>query len=311
MTSKFPAIAPVLLLAAASFAHADSARFTVIIGGKNVGHLRADTNGPRTVIDYDYKNNGRGPTMAETILVDADGLPTEWTISGTTTFGSKVAEHFVRKGTRASWTDSAGKGAAAARSPSVYVPQSGSPWSDGVFARALLKSAGRQLAALPGGTLHLEKGEAINVQGRGGPVQVTRYDVSGIDLNPDTILLDADGGLFASVDPNFIVVREGYEGEEQRLRQLAADWSTQRFVDIERAAAHHYAGPVRVRNVRLFDPLTSSLTAPKSVVVMGRDISAVEALDSPATPGETEIDGAGGTLIAGFYEMHAHLGQDG
>ncbi len=27
-------------------------------------------------------------------------------------------------------------------------------------------------------------------------------------------------------------------------------------------------------------------------------------------PGETEIDGAGGTLVAGFYEMHAHLGQD-
>jgi hypothetical protein len=32
---------------------------------------------------------------------------------------------------------------------------------------------------------------------------------------------------------------------------------------------------------------------------------------SPNTPDEVTVDGAGGTLIAGMYEMHAHLGQDG
>jgi hypothetical protein len=42
----------------------------------------------------------------------------------------------------------------------------------------------------------------------------------------------------------------------------------------------------------------------------GKEIAAVEPLDSPATPGEVTIDGAGGTLVAGMYEMHAHIGQD-
>jgi imidazolonepropionase-like amidohydrolase len=306
------AIALALILGAAPLVvRADSERFTVIFGGKNVGHLWADTNGDLTHIDFDYKNNGRGPNRTETIKVDGDGLPTEWSIVGTTTFGSKVAEHFARKGTRVTWVDSTGKGAATVRTPSLYVAQGGSPWSDALYAHALLKTAAGQLPALPGGTLHLQKGEAITVQGAAGPIEVTRYDLSGIDLTPDTILLDSKGELFASVEPSFIIVREGYEAEEQRLRQLAADWSTQRFVDIEREAAHRYAGPVRVRNVRLFDPGTSSLTTPMSVVVMGKEISAVEPLDSPKTPGETEIDGAGGTLIAGLYEMHAHLGQDG
>jgi imidazolonepropionase-like amidohydrolase len=300
-----------ILAAAPLVARADTERFTVIVGGKSVGHLWADTSGDLTHIDYDYKNNGRGPNRTETIKVDGDGLPTEWSIAGTTTFGSKVAEHFVRKGARVTWVDSTGKEAATVRTPSLYVAQSGSPWSDAVYAHALLKTSGGQLPALPGGTLHLQKGEAITVRGAGGPVEVTRYDLSGIDLTPDTILLDSKGEFFASVDPSFIIVRAGYEGEEQRLRQLAADWSTQRFVDIEREAAHRYAGPVRVRNVRLFDPGTASLTVPVSVVVMGKEISAVEPLDSPRTPGETEIDGAGGTLIAGLYEMHAHLDQDG
>jgi hypothetical protein len=124
------------------------------------------------------------------------------------------------------------------------------------------------------------------------------------------MLLDADGNLFASVTPDFIVVREGYEAEEVRLRQLAADWSTERFATMQKEVAHDYGAPVRIRNVRLFDPNTSQLTAPLSVLVNGKRIAAVEPLDSPATPGEVTIDGAGGTLIAGMYEMHGHLGQN-
>ena len=299
-----------LVLALPSLALAGTSSFTFITGGKNVGHLIATTSGDTTTIDFDVKNNGRGPTIAETITLDAAGLPSEWTIKGATTFGSKVDEHFVRKGTQAEWADSTGKGHSTIRVPSLYIAQSASPWSNGVYARALLKVGDRQLPALPGGNLHLDKGETLTVQGDAGPIQVTRYDLLGINLEPETILLDADGNLFADVDASSILVRAGYEGEEKRLRNLAADWSTQRLVDIERGAAHHYRGPVRIRNVKLFDPNTSSLTQPLSVLVQGRVIAAIETLDSPATPGETTIDGGGGTLLAGMYDMHAHLDKD-
>jgi imidazolonepropionase-like amidohydrolase len=309
MTMRHFAVA-LMILAAPSLAGAETEHFSVIVGGKNVGHLTADTQGDQTRIDYDYKNNGRGPTKTETVKLDVNGLPSEWTITGTTTFGSKVAEHFVRKGSRAEWVDSMGRGKAAVGKPSLYVAQSASPWSDGVYARALLKITDSQLPTLPGGVLHLDKGETFTVQGDAGPLAVTHYDLSGIDLVPDAVLLDSSGALFASVDSTFIVVRAGYEGEEQRLRQLAADWSTQRLIGIEHTAAHRYAGAVRIRNVRLFDPTTASLTEPKSVLVKDREISAVEAFNSPPTAGETAIDGAGGTLIAGMYEMHAHLDQD-
>ena len=305
-------LALVLALTAFSAATsaADSARYSVILGGQNVGHVRADTTANRTTIDYDVKNNGRGPTMAETITFGPDGLPTAWTISGTTTFGSKVNETFKRDRTRASWVDSTGKGQAAPKQPSVYVAQSGSPWSLQVYARALLKQPGMTMPALPGGTLRLEKRDAIDVQGKAGPLRVTRYELSGIQTDPDVMLLDAEGNLFASVTPGRVVVREGYESEEVRLRQLAADWSTERFATIQKEVAHDYGGPTRIRNVRLFDPKTGQLTAPVSVLVNGKRIAAIEAVDSPATPGEVLIDGAGGTLIAGLYEMHGHLGQE-
>src|SRR5690349_23404266 len=84
---------------------ADSAHYTVIYGGQNIGHVYADTTANRTTIDYNVKNNGRGPTMTETITFGPDSLPTAWTISGTTTFGSKVNEAFKRDKSGATWVD--------------------------------------------------------------------------------------------------------------------------------------------------------------------------------------------------------------
>jgi imidazolonepropionase-like amidohydrolase len=302
-------IALTLLFCLPSLALADTFSYVFIFGDKNVGHLTAETKGDQTTIDFDVKNNGRGPTIAESITLDTAGLPTAWTVKGTSTFGSKIAEHFVRKGARGEWLDSTGKGHSTIHAPSIYLAQSSSPWANGVYARALLKVADKQLPALPGGVLRLEKGETLTVQGKDGPLEVTRYDLIGINLDPEMILLDANNNLFADVDASSILVRAGYEGEQTRLRAQAAAWSSQRFVKIEHEVAHHYAGPIRIRNVRLFDPKTSALTPPVAVLVQGSVIAAVEPLDSPATPGETTVDGAGGTLIAGMYEMHAHIGQ--
>lgn len=107
------------------------------------------------------------------------------------------------------------------------------------------------------------------------------------------------------------VVRAGFEAENPRLQKLAADWQSARWAVIQRETARKFAGPVRITNVRVFDPATKQLTAPVSVVVSGRSIAGIHPIDSPATPGEAVIDGAGGTLVPGMFEMHAHLGESG
>jgi Amidohydrolase family len=307
MKSRSTLIALALLV---NPAFAASEKFVVITGGKTVGRVNADTTGDKTTIDFDIKNNGRGPSSAETITVDVSGLPTAWTISGATTFGSKVSESFARNGNSTSWLDATGPGKATIKAASLYVGQSVSPWALGLYARAMLKQPKPEIAALPGGTLRLIKGETLTVGSGAAAMPVTRYSILGIDIGPSTILMAADNSLFASVSPSVIVIRAGYEAEEKRLRSQAAIWETERFIAIEKRVAHRYSAPIRIKNVRIFDPATSKLTAPMSVVVNGRTIAGVEPLDSPATPGEVSIDGAGGTLIAGMTEMHGHLGQD-
>jgi hypothetical protein len=301
----------ILALLSSNSALAQSERFSVITGGNKVGRVEVDRTGDTVKVLYDIKNNGRGPTINETLQLGADGLPQRWRIGGATTFGSKVDERFERSTKRATWTDSTGKGSATLSEPAVYVGQSSSPWSLGLYARALLRDADRQMPALPGGTLALEKGPTVAVNGSSGALNTTAYALRGLDLQPADLLLDDAGNLFALVSPDFIVVRAGYETEEQRLRELAAKWSTDRYVTIQKNVAHRYEAPVRIRNVRLFEPQAgAALSQPKSVLISGRHISAVEPLDSPPTPGEITIDGAGGTLIPGLFEMHAHLSQD-
>ncbi len=295
----------------ASLAAAETASYSVILAGRNVGHLIAETKGDQTTVDYDFKNNGRGPTIAEVIRMGPEGLPVEWSIQGTTVFGSKVDEHFSQTASRAEWVDSTGKGSQNLTRPALYVAQSSSPWANQIIAHVLLQTPRMTMSVLPNGIVRFEKGEGLTVNGGAGSIEVTRYDLVGMDLTPSVLLLDAKGDLFAEVSPSFIVIRKGYEAEDVRLRGLSAQWSTQRLTGIEKQVAHHYAGPIRIKNVRIFDPNTSELTEPKCVLVRGKEIAAIEPLNSPPTPGETTIDGDGGTLIAGMYEMHAHLQQSG
>jgi imidazolonepropionase-like amidohydrolase len=286
-------------------------RYTILTSSRTVGTLVADVKpgaaGEAVTIAYDYKNNGRGPTIAEALQVNAAGLPESWTVTGATTFGSKVDESFTLAGGKASWRDATGPGSAAATGPVLYVAQSASPWALSLYARALAK-AGGTLPALPGGQLKLDKVASLELKGPGGAVPVTAHTVTGIRMEPDTLFLDGAQRMVAYATPDFIIVREGLEGEEARLRGLVAEWDTKRLAGYQKALAKTPAGDLRISNVRIFDPEQLSLSAPSSVLVRGNRIVAVEAA-GVRKPGETLVEGGGGTLLAGLHEMHAHLGQ--
>ncbi|WP_339825885.1 amidohydrolase family protein [uncultured Arenimonas sp.] len=300
-----------VLFVAASPARAQDERFSVIAGETRVGHLVASTSANRVEIDFDYKNNGRGPTLAESLEFGAAGLPVAWTVSGSTTFGSKVDERFEWAADKATWRDSTGPGEAATDLPKLYISQSASPWALGLYARLLLADGDRTLPTLPAGQVSLAAGDTLLVGEGDTRIDVRTYTLSGLDLNPDYVLLDARNQLFAYASPGLVVVREGYESEAPRLRKLAADLGAARLESIQRETAKTFDGPLRFRNVRLFDPTARALTEPVSVVVHAGQIAGVQPVDAPVTPGETVVEGEGGTLVPGLYEMHSHTSQDG
>ena len=303
---KFLVVSVAVLLSTA--ASAETHQYRVLFGGDDVGGLEVETAGNTSNIEFDYKQNGRGPTIAEKVEVDAEGIPTNWTITGRTTFGNPVNESYACADGKASWQDSTGPGSADACS--FYIDQNGSPWGISLLAKALLAVPDAQMAVLPGGTARIRARDTATYDGADGEVTVTTYEITGLSTDPAHITLDQNLNLFSVADPRFAIVRKGYEAADEALRAEAERYSTQRFVEIQAKAARNFDGPVRIRNVRIFDPKTLALTEARDVVIYGERIASIEDLGSLSTEGETVIDGAGGTLVPGMYEMHGHIGQD-
>ncbi|WP_239804810.1 amidohydrolase family protein [Croceicoccus hydrothermalis] len=311
---KFRRLHTALFLSGAmlAFPHdaaADTQSYSVIANGENVGRVLVEIDGPTARIIHDVKNNGRGPTMEEEVTLDKDGLPLRWRLDGTSTFENAIAERFAREndgaGWTATWTDSTGSDTATTREPALYIAQEGSPWSLGIYARALLADADHAIPALPGGRLTLSEDAPVTLNG----VEYRAVSINGIGLSPDTILLDADDAMFARLSTGTVVVREGYEALADDIAQIATRRGAQRFADLAKKLSHRHDAAVRVRNVRIFDPETGRVGEPASVLVYGQRIAAIEPLDSPATPGEVTIDGAGRIAMPGLHDMHAHVSQ--
>ena len=309
---KFRLLAAVAVAAFAAPLAAKPVEYRVLTQSRDIGHYKVDREGSTVSVDYDYKQNGRGPTIKETIRLDKDGTALDWTITGRTTFGNAVSESFRRTGKGVEWKDLAGPGSIKGKdAPRYYSTQNGSPYDVSALAKALLADADRTMPVAPGGTATLTERARSSFDGPDGKLDVVTYELSGLSLNPTYITLDAKGDLFALASAGFIIARAGYEkAADQPLRDLAEKLASDRFAMLQKDGAKRYAGPVRIRNVRLFDPKAKTLTDPRDVVVFGQKIAEVVPTGSIATPGETTVDGAGGTLVPGLYEMHGHIGQE-
>ena len=291
------------LLAACGGPHAE--RMSLLSNGENVGHVHAHINGSHISIDYRVDNNGRGPKIREQLTLDADGHPIEWTIGGSSLFGAELNEAYRWEAGRAEWSSQADSGTAEAPAPMLYVSADASPWALGLYARVLLNEPDGEIEVLPSGRLRLEQMHTTTA----GPdsIPVTFYSLTGAGLNPNVMVLDESGALFAELRGREVLIREGFEGEADRLLALAGELRRERLKKLERKLRHEYEWPVRIDNVRIFDPAAGNVGELTSVLTREGRIAEVGAtnLDSATEPAVV-VDGAGGTLVAGLYDMHAH-----
>lgn len=281
---------------------AQTTRYTVMSGTERVGHLDVTRDGERVLIDYDVKENGRGPTIREVISLGPSEPPTAWTITGTSTFLGEVNEHFAVTDGFARWSDAASSGEAPVSNP-LYIAQAGSPWQMGVIVRALLDDADHRIDALPGGTLTLEEQSPVALQG-------TSYRavlVNGISMAPVAVLMDQDLQLVAVYSSRGATIREGLESSIEQLYDIARQREAKRFTDIQQNVAHHFDIPVTLRNVRLFDPAAGSLSDPVSLTFFGNRITDIGAPNRAPGNDDVVIEGEGRIVIPGLHDMHAHL----
>ncbi|MES2033915.1 MAG: amidohydrolase family protein, partial [Pseudomonadota bacterium] len=298
-------VAAILTLGAAPVP-VETQRFVVINNGEVVGKLVAQVRTDGADIDFAINENGRGPKAQEQIVFGRSGLPTSWTITGSSLFGNPVKESYSWADGVSRWESQADRGEVPTDRPRLYIASDASPWMLGVYVQALLKAPNRSLPVLPSGQLRLDEVRKITLDLNGRPVPLTVYALTGVTLEPTYVLVDKRGALYGALAGGLI--REGAEGLVKQLAPIERDIALVRAREAQRTLAHRFDGPVRIRNVRIFDPKTMKLGALSSVVVYGDRITAVEAEQpgASAPAGETVIDGEGGTLVAGLHDMHSH-----
>lgn len=286
-------------------------KFSVIFGGTDVGGMTVNRDGQNIDIDFSFSNNGRGASSQEVLQLSDKGLPFDWQISGKTVFGNEVNEQFSLKGNRVNWQSSSESGSAEFNPDALFIAQNASPYALYIYAKALLGQPTLSLSALPAGELTISQvSKVVLTDANNTKVNATIYAVKGINLDPSYIALDDNQLMLGYLSPRVVIIREGLEAQSKVLSDLAANLNASRFEIIAQKAIHQYDKPIRINNVRIFDPVSLQLTAAKSVLLENDKIKAIEAMVDSAKEGEVLIEGNGGTLIPGLYEMHGHMSDN-
>ncbi|HEX7849792.1 MAG TPA: amidohydrolase family protein [Sphingomonas sp.] len=299
-----------LLLAGSSTAAlaAETERLSIVSNGETVGSVVAMTDGKHTTIDYRVDNNGRGPKHHEEIVAGPGGVPVSWTIRGSSLMGGAVDESYRWAEGRAEWTSQADKGDAQAATPPLYIVNDDSPWAAGIYARAALARPGGRIDVLPGGALTVARVRDVTIGEGKNAANVTVFRLTGVQLNAGYVMLDRKRRLFATFgsDEGGVVIREGYESAVPAIGKLGTEIEADRARELQQTLAHRFDVPVRIRNVRIFDPASGKLSPLSTVVVMRDTITQVVADDPKPPEDEVVIDGDGGTLYPGLHDMHSH-----
>lgn len=286
-------------------AQAPAERYLVISNGERIGHLHVTRIGSRVDTDFLIDDNGRGPRIHETWRLGPDSLPRQLTLSGKNTFGSPVKESFLRQGNRAEWQSLNDRGSTAATGPAVYIPIDGSPYFVALYLPALLAAPAHTLPAWPTGSLRTEKVRDVSVRGTQG--KSTVWALWGLDLFPVFIITGPDGRWAGALSSGFILVPEAWEKNQKELNQLALNVESELLSTLTARLTHRWDRPVQLRNVRVLDPATGTLSQPTCVMTYHGRVTTI-APDFEPPDSAIRIDGEGGTLVPGLFDLHSHYG---
>ena len=261
-------------------------------------------------VKFSYKNNGRGPDFIERYRLAADGSFSEYHVSGKSTYGAVVDEHFERKGPRAQWHSTTERGSATVDGPAMYVPLNSSYAPNSVFVAALAKRPDMSMPLLPNGVLRMRKLDEVEVSGGGRTQRVQLIAQTGLGLQPwfEWITIGPEPRIFAVADlAGEIFIEAGWEANRSLLEERQRTAEKQVLRDRATRLNHPMPGVTVIRNARVFDSDTATLQAASDVYVLRGRITQVLPAGSPARDVDNEIDASGRVLLPGLFDMHSHI----
>jgi cytosine/adenosine deaminase-related metal-dependent hydrolase len=310
------ATALALALVLAPAADAAARRWLVIVdGGHKAGEQILDCS-PRGECraSFVFKDNGRGPEIAETFRLAADGSFADYRATGKTTFGSSVDERFSSSAGRARWKSTTERGESREAAGRLYVPMNG---SGAVWELMLQLTAGRAtpLGLLPAGEVARRTLATLTVGEGATRREVELVAFTGLGLTPEMVWSTPGGRpeLFAFIVPGYLAqVPEGYERDIARLTAAQLEAESVLLASLPGRLATPMDGLSVIRNARVFDSENARLLEGlRDLYILRGRIAAV----LPAGEGLADakpvrsLDAAGRVLLPGLFDMHGHVSR--
>jgi hypothetical protein len=290
----------------------DAVRYSVLLSGNLAGHQAVWTtpDGQRHV-HYQYNDRGRGPVLRTVYTLDPSGLPVRMDTAGVDYLKGAVTETLASERGITRWSNNAEHGQKRAQMPVYFPPIHAPPYALGMLAKFLSTAKEQRVALLPEGEARLRRMRELTLEAKGQKQKVTLFAITGFSFSPELLWLDEKGELFASGGRWSMTVREGWEGTQETLAQ-AQDTAENEHRSALAADLIQRPRGVLVKNVAVFDSMTGKRIAKQYVRIRGNKIESVGPEPLTQIEGELELDGRGGTLIPGLWDMHAHIsGDDG
>lgn len=280
--------------------------------GKQIGEQAVERQDDGlTKVRFIFKNNGRGPELTEQFRMGADGVMTEYSVKGNSTFGAVVDERFARNGGQAEWKSTSEQGAKAVSGPAGYLPLNGSFEIVSAYITALAAAPEHKLALLPSGTLSQTVLDTLEVSSGSGAKQTVQLVAqTGVGLSPAFYwaTTGASPRLFGVIIPGFAnMLEEGWQGAAPELAVRQKKAENRMLEELAAKLQHPLTGLTLVRNARVFDSDKATVGAPSDIYVLRGRITAVLPAGSPVREADNTIDAAGRIVLPGLFDMHGHV----
>src|ERR1051326_3229692 len=296
----------------------DRRSYSVIAFGNRAGILQSWSSDSHTQnFHLEFRLNGHGPNIDETITLDDRGMPKSLELKGRgyiQELETPLHDRFSVQDGKARWNNFAEHGEKSAARDAFYLGMpimegmlSAVPEEIALLARALLRTPDHKLGLLPFGAASISRAGQLKVGTGAASKTIVRYEIDGLDFAPIPIWLEEDGTLFA-ITPGLNRMREGWESVLPALKAQPTAAGIMRLRKLANELGHRPDRPVVFRHVNLFDSETARMHSNSAVVVVGNRIQQVGPDRKLKSPKNSEvIDGRGKSLFPGFWDMHTHL----
>ncbi len=290
----------------------ETIRYTIIMGtGSVAGKQIVERNDSGQIkVHFTFKDNGRGPDLDEVIQLAGDGTMSQYTVTGASTMGAKVDDHFSLAGKQAEWHSTSEHGSKTVSSNAFYLPMNSTFEIASLSITALAKRSDNALPLLPSGTLSQRKVDEVVVKHQGKTQRVQLLAQTGIGFTPQFFWATTGKSprLFASIYPGYMsLIEDGWQSNAAELAKHQSLASDKLLKDLAARIQHPMKGLTVVRNARVFDSESAQLGAPSDVYVLRGKITQVLPAGSPVAGADNEIDAAGRIMLPGLFDMHGHV----